>query len=193
MGLTSFIRARVANSHFPCCGCGGVAHSGSLPALWMWLTRPWLPAWLCVRALDVDGTLIKSIGATANQLHKAAFSAGELLGLCCPMEGIHDPAQHCCPTLHYQCTALVPPCTHPAPTALPCTAPTVPHRPPLHPPPHAAMLCPGFRAVFGLETNIDVVEHHGSTDPLIVIKVLMHHGIPREEVTPRGPHVKHYY
>jgi hypothetical protein len=36
--------------------------------------------------------------------------------------------------------------------------------------------------VFGLDTNIDVVEHHGSTDPLIVLKVLEHHGIPKEQV-----------
>jgi hypothetical protein len=36
--------------------------------------------------------------------------------------------------------------------------------------------------VFQLDTTIDVVEHHGSTDPLIILKVLEHHGIPQAEV-----------
>ena len=39
-----------------------------------------------------------------------------------------------------------------------------------------------FKKVFGLDTHIDVVKHHGGTDPLIVVKVLEHHGIPKEEV-----------
>jgi hypothetical protein len=61
-----------------------------------------------------------------------------------------------------------------------------PPPPPLHThpqptrtqPPHA----PGFKQVFDLDTTIDAVEHHGSTDPLIILKVLEHHGIPRARV-----------
>jgi len=34
--------------------------------------------------------------------------------------------------------------------------------------------------VFNLDTDIDVVQHHGSTDPLILVKVLVHHGISRQ-------------
>lgn len=47
---------------------------------------------------------------------------------------------------------------------------------------HKECFTAGFKEVFVLDTNIDVVEHHGSTDPLIVLKVLEHHGIPKEQV-----------
>jgi hypothetical protein len=40
----------------------------------------------------------------------------------------------------------------------------------------------GFKKVFGIDTHIDVVAHHGGTDPLIAVKVLEHHGVPREQV-----------
>lgn len=36
--------------------------------------------------------------------------------------------------------------------------------------------------IFGIDTDIDVVKHHGSTDPLILVAVLMHHGVTKEEV-----------
>lgn len=36
--------------------------------------------------------------------------------------------------------------------------------------------------IFEVDTTIDVVEHHGSTDPLILLAVLEHHGIPKERV-----------
>jgi len=36
--------------------------------------------------------------------------------------------------------------------------------------------------VYDLDTNIDVIKHHGSTDPLILVGILMHHGIAKEEV-----------
>lgn len=29
----------------------------------------------------------------------------------------------------------------------------------------------GFKTVFGLDTHIDVVKHHGGTDPLLILKV----------------------
>jgi hypothetical protein len=45
--------------------------------------------------------------------------------------------------------------------------------------------------VFGLDTHIDVIKHHGGTDPLIILAVLEHHGIPKEQVAggraSRGP------
>jgi len=69
-------------------------------------------------SFDVDGTLIKSVGEKANQLHKQAFS-------------------HC------------------------------------------------FRAVFGVDTDIDVVQHHGGTDPLIIKKVLEHFGFSGTQVMER--------
>lgn len=40
--------------------------------------------------------------------------------------------------------------------------------------------------VCGIVTDIDVIKHHGSTDPLILVSVLMHHGVPKEEVTPKS-------
>ena len=40
----------------------------------------------------------------------------------------------------------------------------------------------GFQKVFGIDTHIDVVAHHGGTDPLIAVKVLEHHGVPKEQV-----------
>lgn len=66
-------------------------------------------------SFDVDGTLIKSIGARANQLHREAFTAA-------------------------------------------------------------------FKQVFGIDTTIDVIPHHGSTDTLILVAVLVVHGIPKAEV-----------
>jgi len=54
---------------------------------------------------------------------------------------------------------------------------------------HKECFSVGFKEVFGLDTNIDVVEHHGSTDPLIVLKVLEHHGIPKEQVTHCFEHI----
>jgi phosphoglycolate phosphatase-like HAD superfamily hydrolase len=65
-------------------------------------------------SFDVDGTLIHSVGPTANKLHKEAFAAA-------------------------------------------------------------------FRQVFDIDTTIDVVPHHGSTDPLILVKVLEFHGISEEK------------
>jgi phosphoglycolate phosphatase len=38
-----------------------------------------------------------------------------------------------------------------------------------------------FHSVFGIDTTIDVIEHHGSTDGLILVNVMEHHGVDREE------------
>lgn len=50
--------------------------------------------------------------------------------------------------------------------------------------------------VFDVDTNIDVIKHHGSTDPLILVSVLAHHGIPHDEVrigtTRRPAHATHF-
>ncbi|KAL4538574.1 hypothetical protein Ndes2526B_g03129 [Nannochloris sp. 'desiccata'] len=74
-------------------------------------------------SFDVDGTLIHSVGPTANKLHKEAFAAA-------------------------------------------------------------------FRQVFDIDTTIDVVPHHGSTDPLILVKVLEFHGISEEKAMARLPEMQ---
>jgi phosphoglycolate phosphatase-like HAD superfamily hydrolase len=42
---------------------------------------------------------------------------------------------------------------------------------------HKDAFAHGFREVFGIETTIDVVQHHGSTDQLIVAAVMRYHGV----------------
>lgn len=44
--------------------------------------------------------------------------------------------------------------------------------------------------MFGIDTHIDVVKHHGSTDALILLKVLGHHGVPSEQAAARLPELK---
>eukprot|EP00192_Tetraselmis_astigmatica_P019213 CAMPEP_0117651544 /NCGR_PEP_ID=MMETSP0804-20121206/2151_1 /TAXON_ID=1074897 /ORGANISM="Tetraselmis astigmatica, Strain CCMP880" /LENGTH=253 /DNA_ID=CAMNT_0005457533 /DNA_START=58 /DNA_END=819 /DNA_ORIENTATION=+ len=44
-----------------------------------------------------------------------------------------------------------------------------------------------FKAVFGIDTHIDTIQHHGGTDPLIIMKVLENSGIAGEEVMERLP------
>lgn len=39
-----------------------------------------------------------------------------------------------------------------------------------------------IQSVFGITTNIDVVAHHGSTDPLILLAILEYHGVDKMEV-----------
>ena len=55
---------------------------------------------------------------------------------------------------------------------------------------HKEAFSAGFRDVFGLETNIDVVPHHGSTDPLILVKVLEFHGIPHADAMAKLPEMQ---
>jgi hypothetical protein len=47
---------------------------------------------------------------------------------------------------------------------------------------HKEAFSAAFAEVFEIDTNIDVVPHHGSTDPLILIKVLQHHGVDKAQV-----------
>ena len=44
-----------------------------------------------------------------------------------------------------------------------------------------------FKEVFDVDTHIDVVSHHGSTDPLILVKVMEFHGVPKETCMRRIP------
>ena len=52
---------------------------------------------------------------------------------------------------------------------------------------HKQSFIAAFKNVFGIDTDIDVVKHHGSTDALILLKVLMHHGIDRDEAAAALP------
>ncbi|PNW83221.1 hypothetical protein CHLRE_06g311850v5 [Chlamydomonas reinhardtii] len=45
----------------------------------------------------------------------------------------------------------------------------------------------GLKVGLGLDTHIDVIAHHGSTDPLILIKVAEHHGISKQEAMAKLP------
>eukprot|EP00887_Chlorella_sp_A99_P007702 scaffold20.g7702.t1 len=55
---------------------------------------------------------------------------------------------------------------------------------------HKEAFAAAFKQVFGIDTSIDVVQHHGSTDPLILVKVLVHHGVPKSEAMERLPQLK---
>ncbi len=44
---------------------------------------------------------------------------------------------------------------------------------------HKEAFSEAFKQVFDLDTNIDVIEHHGSTDGLILVRVVEYHGIDK--------------
>eukprot|EP01012_Entosiphon_sulcatum_P006449 TRINITY_DN13041_c0_g1_i1.p1 TRINITY_DN13041_c0_g1~~TRINITY_DN13041_c0_g1_i1.p1 ORF type:complete len:249 (-),score=43.43 TRINITY_DN13041_c0_g1_i1:51-797(-) len=44
-----------------------------------------------------------------------------------------------------------------------------------------------FQEVFGIRTSLDVISHHGSTDPLILLALADHHGIPLSEAQAKLP------
>lgn len=46
---------------------------------------------------------------------------------------------------------------------------------------HKLAFAAAMKQVFGVETDIDVIKHHGSTDPLILVSVLGHYGVPKDE------------
>lgn len=52
---------------------------------------------------------------------------------------------------------------------------------------HKTAFAAAFRDVFNIDTHIDIVPHHGSTDPLILIKVLEVSGVPPEEARAQLP------
>lgn len=47
-----------------------------------------------------------------------------------------------------------------------------------------------FKEVFDIDTTIDVVPHHGSTDPLILVKVCVFHGIPHADAMNKLPEMQ---
>lgn len=47
---------------------------------------------------------------------------------------------------------------------------------------HREAFTHAFKQVCNLDTAIEVIKHHGSTDPLILIKVQEHHGISKMQV-----------
>lgn len=47
---------------------------------------------------------------------------------------------------------------------------------------HRDAFSAAFKTVFGLDTTIDVIPHHGSTDTLILVAVLEAHGIDKSKV-----------
>lgn len=51
---------------------------------------------------------------------------------------------------------------------------------------HREAFSAAFKQVFGLDTTIDVIPHHGSTDTLILVAVLELHGIPKDKVRGRA-------
>ncbi|EFN54995.1 hypothetical protein CHLNCDRAFT_134806 [Chlorella variabilis] len=55
---------------------------------------------------------------------------------------------------------------------------------------HKQAFSAAFKQVFELDTHIDVVKHHGSTDALILLHVLVHHGVPLEEAVAKLPQLK---
>ena len=47
---------------------------------------------------------------------------------------------------------------------------------------HKEAFAYAWRKVFNLDTDIDILKHHGMTDPLILVSMLEHHGTSRQEV-----------
>ena len=47
---------------------------------------------------------------------------------------------------------------------------------------HKDAFAHAMRVVFDLDTNIDVIKHHGSTDQLVLADVLRHHGVDETRV-----------
>lgn len=48
---------------------------------------------------------------------------------------------------------------------------------------HKEAFTAAYKQVFGIDTHIDVIKHHGGTDPLILIKVLVdYHGLDKQDV-----------
>jgi hypothetical protein len=55
---------------------------------------------------------------------------------------------------------------------------------------HRRAFSAAFLQVFGVEGSIDVIKHHGSTDPLIILNTLEYYGIPQETAAPKLPELK---
>jgi phosphoglycolate phosphatase len=56
---------------------------------------------------------------------------------------------------------------------------------------HKEAFSSAFMEKFSIETHIDVVDHHGHTDPLVLVKVLTEaHGCNKEEVMSKLPELE---
>ncbi|GAB4819077.1 hypothetical protein N2152v2_006123 [Parachlorella kessleri] len=56
---------------------------------------------------------------------------------------------------------------------------------------HKEAFTAAFKQVFNFNTSIDVIQHHGSTDPLILIKVLTDaHGIDKDQAMAKLPEMQ---
>ncbi|PKA54726.1 hypothetical protein AXF42_Ash000561 [Apostasia shenzhenica] len=56
---------------------------------------------------------------------------------------------------------------------------------------HRQAFSHAFLQVFGLQdATIDAVQHHGQTDPLILVNTLVHYGIPSDVATEKLPNLK---
>jgi phosphoglycolate phosphatase-like HAD superfamily hydrolase len=47
---------------------------------------------------------------------------------------------------------------------------------------HRLSFSEGFRKVYGVDTSIDIINHHGMTDQLIIIEVLKKNGLKEKEI-----------
>ncbi|MHA1733256.1 MAG: HAD family hydrolase [Promethearchaeota archaeon] len=52
---------------------------------------------------------------------------------------------------------------------------------------HQAAFSHGFAEVFGVDASITEVNHHGMTDPLLILAVMQRHGFAEEDVRPKIP------
>ena len=48
---------------------------------------------------------------------------------------------------------------------------------------HKQAFIHAWKEVYGIDTHVDVIQHHGNTDPLILIRVLEYHGIAKSDVS----------
>ena len=54
---------------------------------------------------------------------------------------------------------------------------------------HKQAFAHAWKAVFNAEWDIDTIQHHGSTDPLILVRLAEHHGVSKETVWTYAPTV----
>ncbi|XP_077227749.1 uncharacterized protein LOC143860813 isoform X2 [Tasmannia lanceolata] len=55
---------------------------------------------------------------------------------------------------------------------------------------HRRAFSHAFLQVFGIEGTIDAIQHHGQTDPLVIVNTLVHYGITSEMATEKLPELK---
>ncbi|XP_043704575.1 uncharacterized protein LOC122654515 [Telopea speciosissima] len=55
---------------------------------------------------------------------------------------------------------------------------------------HRRAFSHAFLHVFGIEGTIDVIEHHGQTDPAVIMNTLVHYGVPSDVASEKLPVLK---